>query len=202
MHFFKTCLFILLIMVGQNPLSGQSIEAAPSQNATIESGLSAPALSHIQIDAFKEKVETKLNDFYNYLNLINNPTIDKAFREHGIQLALESFEQPNINYKLYHNNKIIEQPLTEYLEHLLTSSQNNVEVLNITFPEAPTIHQQNEYQGLAHVQQKWSVMDQQDIYIKVSHKFLIKKMEKAFGSQRKFIWTVLLSDIESIEINP
>ena len=68
-------------------------EAAPTE-AELDDQLTADRLRPRQLRALEVRAQQKLRDFYDYLNLVGNPSLDSTFRAEAARQALLLFADP------------------------------------------------------------------------------------------------------------
>jgi hypothetical protein len=118
---------ILLLLISSFSGFGQSA----NKEEAVSKKMAAPNMMSKNLKAYQLKSENKITDFYSYLNILGNKTVQDEMKLHTINEIKKLFKDENIsipdliNCNGNHNcnNKI---KLEDFLNHLIKSNENIV----------------------------------------------------------------------------
>lgn len=190
-------LIVLLI-----PLFGIGQSAGierPSAYDKLEQKFEVEEVSTQQLDAFEEKGMEKLNEFISYINLIADKDMDALFKEQAITMATDLFLSEEAVIKSYNptTKKFESNPLKNYLQNLL-SADHPLQVLSIEEIKTLDNAESDSYKWRLNFNQSISQGTEKLPKLVITMNVVLKKKIKYFGEEKKEVWEVLLSDMESI----
>lgn len=178
-----------------------------AQASIIETGMQSDTPELQSLLAFEEKAKQKLTDFSEYISIIMDNGIDSTLREKVAEQIQQLFINDQVNIEFSRESKSANQfySLTELINHVSGSDFNQIsfsaESIYISQHLMPMDPQ--NYQG--------KINFKQGIYSKLNRgnqeseqqfqmvDFYLKKIEKKFGSDSKFVWQVFLGDISYLD---
>ena len=137
-------------------------------------------------EAYENKVKYKLEDFYNYLQIIGNPEVEKHLREHTLSLTQKLFsEDVQVVDFLADSNLTIS--LSSFLYKLLQSSKTvQFSISNLVIQ---SVEQSASYS--LQIKEQNKVVD---YYL--NQLFTISLVDKKFGSKTKQVTLITLGEIQ------
>ncbi len=132
-------------------------------------------LNSQQKELFGKRAIQKLEDYYNYVEIISNKNYDAALRDHAKTLASELFlDKKNTGLIL---DSISSTP----------SDSSAVSINNIAIKSIPKMINDSLYKG--------SLMFEEKVHNKIQARytgFIIKKVTKNFGQEQSLVWETYL----------
>ena len=178
-----------------------SAQSAMPDAASMENRFTEETLNTIQLQAFHQRAQQKLQDFADLSSIISDPQYDLSLRKASIPMAFRLFESKTslIRYYDFRLQEVKLIPLNAYLDTLLTSQSKIQFDFTILSESTPLIREQEHFWSITFLQSQKTVIGNYPS-LKTTINILLKKKEKKFGTQTKFIWEVLLGDIDSINL--
>ncbi len=191
-------IFIVLTI----PLLGMAQSAGierPSAFDKLEQKFEVEEVSTVQLDAFQEKGKEKLNEFISYINLIVDEDTDVLFKEQAIMMATDLFLSEESVIKSYNTTtkEFESNPLKNYLQNLL-SADHPLNVLSIEEIKTLDNAESDSYKWRLSFNQSISQGTEKLPKLVITMNVVLKKKIKYFGEEKKEVWEVFLSDMESI----
>ncbi len=197
----KNSIIIIILSLAFNGTFAQSVDVKPeSTNQKLEREFSSNMVAPMQLAAFEDRGEQKLNNLANYLENISDQNLDTIFRQQAHKLALQLFVDEAVPFKYYHEGKIVESTIESYLSFLLKANNEttNFQFLNISKLSEVTQNSDGSYSWLLQYVEEQSQADESTSNHIITIKVALKKIEKKFGNQSKWIWEVLLDEMQSL----
>ncbi|NDI97609.1 hypothetical protein GWA97_00785 [Flavobacterium sp. LaA7.5] len=156
-----------------------------AQSLQNQSNLSARAL-----EAYKQKAEDKVSEFYNYVELLTNPALNSKMKEHTANEALKLFEtSQTITYNIF-NKRETNPTITQLLND--AARQKKQYHFKITAITATPQYQNTE-------REKWLIVYTLTINstkeIRLQQFFIIVQEDKKFGDSIKQVRNTYLGKI-------
>ncbi len=189
----KSTLHILLVLVivacaqnAEHKYDAQyEIADHVSEEKIIEDLLEAPMLSESELSFFESRAVQKLEDYYEYLNLIQQSELDSTFKQQAIDMAKA----------LFYNQQTIDSNLG-YLSQIETALDSTIildkalKLNRITTATPFKAANNNSYQMQLNHQVKHSKGKANRSAV-----VLLIQVRKKFGDQEKRVWEVFLKSI-------
>lgn len=124
------------------------------------------SLSTEQLQIFSKRAIQKLYDYYNYMELLSDSTLEPSMREHTLNV---------LSKLIFEKNKILPDSILQ--QKLLISkidSVSSIEKLNDTL-----------YKGIIYYELSNRMITQSNFYI--------QKSTKTFGNEQKKVWEALIN---------
>ncbi len=137
--------------------------------------------------AYEHKVASKLTDFYNYLDIIGDPSVEKKLRKHTVNLVQKLFSG-DVEIVDFLSESREQTTLTVFLQRLLKSS------IKVRF-SISNIHAMSE--GIdrnTNYDLKVEGLEGESAY-KINQLFEINLVDKQFGSKVKKVTVIILGKI-------
>lgn len=175
------------------------------QVAIIEKGMEAEQPDLQSLLAFEEKAMQKLMDYGEYLSLMMDKGIDSTLRENVREQIKHLFlnEQVKIDFiwskSNIHYDSLVKLNISIFESDLdqLTISVEDIQVSQHLARKTPQNYQgMISFNQIIHFQYNNGIRESEQ-QRKVLD-FYLKKVEKKFGSDTKFIWQVFLGDISNL----
>lgn len=137
--------------------------------------------------AYEYKVKSKLEDFYNYLQIIGNPKVEKQLREHTVTLTQKLFSDDveMINLLSESDTTIL---LSTFLQKLLYSNQAISFSLSEITPRFNNEGENISYHLQVKAQDNTKTFD-------LNQRFTLSLLNKKFGSKTKQVTVITLGRI-------
>ena len=192
--------FGLLLLLGlaacatspRESAANEAQEESSVSTGELEAQLTADRLPQKQLDALEERAQQKLSDLVDYMNLVNDLTLDSTFRAQAGEQAHQLFLQPG-------NMVAWMEELTLMTDSVRQTSVKK-EATHYTIHEISIIEplrqvSEREYrgtlsfrQGIATNHTNMSQQRQVDVWV--------KKVAKQFGNEQEMVWEVFLGAVE------
>ncbi len=159
----------------------------------LESNFCGNALSGERLDAFMERAKQKVDEFLDYMRIIQDENYDTEIKTYALEEARRLFDE-NAQIKGETNSSV-----KAFLEAVLNGDTSFTTNHNITVEESfkPSGEAMTGY-GLVSEYSAIILLKDKNSYAGNVHSFkiVLKKVNKQFGYEKKSVWEVLLSDIE------
>lgn len=162
-------------------------QEAMSSNTNLQHTFTSDKLTSSELDAFEKRAVQKLEDFYNYLEVISNPGYDKTLREEAKKQALELFSGNECRVDGIKVGTLLDSCINITQE----TKSFNVEDARVKekFPlQAGVAGYSGSMEFRLSSASSSSAAKQASI--------LLIKTEKIFGTEKKQVWTVFLCEIK------
>lgn len=138
-------------------------------------------------EAYENKVKYKLEDFYNYLQIIGNPEVEKYLREHTLGLTQKMFSKDVkvIDFMADSNSTIL---LSSFLKKLVQSNETIKFSISNVATQSESDQQSTSY--TLQIKKQNKVIDYQ-----LTQLFTISLVDKKFGSKTKQVTLITLGEI-------
>ncbi|MEK6480340.1 hypothetical protein WJR50_22545 [Catalinimonas sp. 4WD22] len=146
-----------------------------------------------ELKAFEVRAIQKLKDFYDYLNLLHQPSLDSVFQQHAERQLKSLFVDSTVSITVgEQDSQRLQDLLNELKEGVPTTEIYSLQ--NVEVAEALHAFEANQYIGTLSFEQ---IIDHENTtsQARQAH-FVVKKVPKQFGQEQEWIWEVLLSGIE------
>ena len=144
-------------------------------------------LSEQNLSAFESRGIQKLEDFYELLGIVGDPSYDSAFRKQAVSLALDLF---NPDEAILSQEGESTMSLTEYLEGVFKTRQAlKYGVKNISLSSPFSKESDDRY----HAELSYQLHQEEDT---LKMNVVLVKKPKLFGQDKRYVWEVLLAGIK------
>jgi hypothetical protein len=145
------------------------------------------------IKAYEIKSESKVNEFYNYLELLSDPKINTEMKAHTSAEALKLFQSTAITVSNIFDKANTNIALKDFLEQV--TRQKNVKFKLEGFSSHQDKHTATK--------QEWDlnynlIINSKKTYT-IRQKFFIVQEDKKFGNTTKKVWNTYLGDLSVIK---
>ena len=172
-------------------------EAVPTE-AELNDQLTADRLSPRQLRALEVRAQQKLRDFFDYLNLVSNPSLDSTFRAEAARQALLLFADPRASVRLVPTGH---PPRTMTARQWLDELTRSDEAVAFTVGEPTlsrplTLEDSLQYRGELSV--TTPVPDAEAASSKAQAypvRVVVKRVVKSFGEDEMQVWEVFLEGV-------
>ena len=194
----KFVLFLFLIVSLPSFSLGQS--AMPSFE-TLENNFVKETLNPIQLKAFHQRAKQKLQDFAGLIAIISDVQYDLSLRKASIPMTLRLFESDTnlIKYYDFGSKQVETRNIKTYLQSLLESKMKIQFDFTILLDEKVKELSQEHSWSIEYLQtQKVAMGNYPNLKAKIN--IVLRRKEKKFGKQSKYIWEVLLGDMQALSL--
>lgn len=184
--YMKNILVVVLLLIGSKLFS----QSAPHEIHSPQTDFYASTLSATQIQAFSRRAVQKLQDFGAALQVVGNAEYSISMREKSKASALKLFVNDavllkNISFSAPENTISIQDYMTFLLQH---PQKMVLQDIQMTYP----FHNVSAQMYQATYQFSWTVEDKKYPFIAT---LLLKKTKKAFGTEQKEVWEILIGEM-------
>ncbi len=175
-------------------------ETAPTE-AQLNDQLTADRLSAGQLRALEVRAQQKLRDFFDYLNLVSDPSLDSTFRAEAARQALLLFANPQARVRL---TPAGQQPRTMTAQQWLDELVQSDELVTFATGEPAlsyplTREDSLQYRGElsmpgAEATESEARTSQGSAPTRV--RVLVKRVAKDFGGDEMQVWEVFLEGVK------
>lgn len=145
------------------------------------------SLSSKAMEAFSHKAETKVEEFYNYLQLLSDKSVNNEMKLHTANEIRKLFNTPEVNLINVYSPAGADITLEKLLENALSAKHKNS--FTIKGFTAKTIQQTPE-------KQQWLLSYEVSVngskYFRINQDFFIIYENKKFGNTVKPVWNTYL----------
>lgn len=145
------------------------------------------ALSSKAMDAFSHKAETKVEEFYNYLQLLSDKSVNNEMKLHTANEIKKLFTDTEVTLVDVYNSSVKGITIDKLLENAISAKQKNS--FTIKGFTAKPIQQTSEKQQWL-LSYEVSVNDSK--YFRINQDFFIIYENKKFGNTVKPVWNTYL----------
>jgi hypothetical protein len=153
----------------------------------MQNTFTAEILDENSLKAFEKRAEQKLEDFYNFLEVVSTPSYDMKLRQDAKKQALELFSGKECTVEGVKVEKLLDSCLA-----LTQKTKSNVMgkiSIRKKFPSVPDVV---GYSGML----DFMLFTGSSQSVTKEASMMLIKTEKLFGSERKQVWTVYLCGIK------
>ena len=170
-------------------VSGRELAVAESnEDDQFDEQFSTTNPSEQNLSAFESRAIQKLEDFYELLGIVGDPSYDSAFRRQAVSLALDLFNREEAILSKEGKNTMT--TLTQYLEGVFkTRPAFKYGVKNISLSSPFLQESEDRYQAELSYH-----LDQEEDTLKMN--VVLVKKPKLFGQEKRYVWEVLLAGIK------
>ncbi len=145
------------------------------------------ALSSKAMEAFSHKAETKVEEFYNYLQLLSDTSVNNEMKLHTANEIKKLFTETEVTLADVYNTSGTGITLEKLLENALSAKQKKI--FTIKDFTAKSIQQTSE-------KQQWLLSYEVSVngskYFRIDQDFFIIYENKKFGNTVKPVWNTYL----------
>ena len=177
-------------------IAKRSTAAAAASEAELNDQLTAERLSSAQLRAFERRAEQKLRDFFDYLNLVGNPSLDSLFRAEAAEQATALFANPQAVVRVAPAGQAAEhRAVGPWLQALAQSNEA------IVFSSGePTISRPLTPGDSAHYRGELAMAapgagDAEGEARAYRGRVVVKRVAKDFGAEQMQVWEVFLEGV-------
>ena len=172
-------------------------EAAPTE-AQLNDQLTADRLRPDQLRALEVRAQQKLRDFFDYLNLVGDPSLASTFRAEAARQALLLFANPRASVRLAptgHSPRTM--TAQRWLEELAQSGEAVVFSLGkLTISHPLTLEDSLQYRGeLSMPPTETAEGEARMSQVSAPIRVLVKRVAKDFGEDEMQVWEVFLEGV-------
>ncbi|MCH8330179.1 MAG: hypothetical protein IH946_02185 [Bacteroidetes bacterium] len=177
----------LIFLIYANP-----IDLYSQSMISLDEQFKSDVLADEALDAFENRAMQKLEDFYNFVEIIRGSTTDSVLNRQAKRLALNLFSNSDCSIIIPEK----EITIIDYLESQRSEDfgKLNTSIFNVTVSDPLTLMDDVTFAGKLSFQlqgsKKGSVeQGKKSVFI------MLRKVPKSFGKEEQLIWQVFLCDI-------
>ena len=173
-------------VIAESPMERQS------SPALLEKQLKNEKLSPQVLNAFELKAVTKLEECYEYFQLISNPEYDTTFRKEAIKQTLSLFSEESVPLTTGMNTTTA--PVSMFLQELFEGKwgETTYQVSQIAWKSPLESTEDTIYIG--QVTYRLMLNGQYVSEMPIVQDVIVKKVYTSFGAEVKKVWKVFLGD--------